>query len=180
MPDIEHGPTPSRTTGYEAPPELPPRPVGGFLRKASTQTDSRHEGLWARPVGEAALRLAGAKQAELRARAVSVAPSSSERFLPGLRPGEGTYQSLLQTATPEHVYEQLDVRTRTSPVDSHRDVAPAEPAAEEPHYEFGPQDPATDEPHYEFGPQESGKSRSRTTSSARRKPRTLRSRMADR
>ena len=154
MPDIEHGPTPSRTTGYEAPPELPPRPVGGFLRKASTQTDSRHEGLWARPVGEAALRLAGAKQAELRARAVSVAPSSSERFLPGLRPGEGTYQSLLQTATPEHVYEQLDVRTRTSPVDSHRDVAPAEPAAEEPHYEFGPQDPATDEPHYEFGPQE--------------------------
>ncbi|MDE0658236.1 MAG: hypothetical protein OXI79_01160 [Gammaproteobacteria bacterium] len=154
MPEIEHGSTPSRTSGYNAPPELPPRPVGGFRRKASTQTTSRHEGQWARPVGEAALRLAGAQQATLRARAVSVAPSSSERFLPGLRSGEGTYQSLLETTTPEHVYEQINVRTHTPPADPHRDPAASESAAEEPHYEFDTQDPTVEEPHYEFDTQD--------------------------
>ena len=159
MPEIEHGSSPSRTSGYDAlrPPQLPARPAGGLRnRRVSIQTARRHEGQWGRPIGEAALRLAGRGQRPgLGARAVAVAPPLPERFLPGLRTeSEGVYQSLLATDTPEHVYERIDLRTRTPSADPHGDVAPSESPTEEPHYEFGPQDPTDEEPHYEFGPQE--------------------------
>ena len=136
----------------------------------AVRADARHESLWGRPVGGAAPRLAGAQQRpELRARAISVAPSPAARFPSRWREesGEHTYERLQATESPEHVYEQLDVRTRTLSADpergvSHSDsaidnpiyqVGPQEPAAEEPHYEFGPQGPTDEEPHYEFGPQ---------------------------
>ena len=159
MPEIERGSSPSGASGYNAlrPPELPARPAGGFRnRSVRTHTAERHERLWGRPIGEAALRLAGARQkAELRARATSVAPSSSERFLPGRRKasGEHTYEPLRVTASPEHVYRQLNVRAHTPSADRHRGIAPSEAAGEEPHYEFAPQEPPLEEPHYEFAPQ---------------------------
>ena len=160
MPEIERGSSPSGASGYNAlrPPELPARPAGGFRnRSVRTDTAGRHERLWGRPIGEAALRLAGARQkAELSARATSVAPSSSERFLPGRRKasGEHTYEPLRVTASPQHVYQQLNVRAHTPSADLHRGVAPSESAGEEPHYEFAPQDPPVEEPHYEFAPQD--------------------------
>ena len=121
-----------------------------------THAAERREQPWGRPIGEAALRLAGAKQkTALAARTVSVAPSSSERFLPRLHEesGEHIYQSLLDTESPEHIYEKLNVRVQ-SPGEDHHGVAPPESEPEEPHYEFGPQEPPDEEPHYEFGPQE--------------------------
>ena len=92
------------------------------------------------------------QQAALANRTVSVAPASTERFLPGLhnQPGEGTYQSLLPTARPGHVYEQINARTPTPSAAPHRDVAASESGAEEPHYEFGPADPVDDEHDYEM------------------------------
>ncbi|MCY4059373.1 MAG: hypothetical protein OXG44_15375, partial [Gammaproteobacteria bacterium] len=157
MPEIEQGSSPSRAAGYNAlrPPELPARPDGGFRnRSVRTSTAEPHQHLRGRPVSQAALRSAGERQS-LGARAISVPPSSSERFLPRLHEesGEHTYQSLLDTQSPEHVYERLDVRAQSS-ADFHHGVAPSESAVEEPHYEFGPQEPSVEEPHYEFGPQE--------------------------
>ena len=160
MPEIERGSSPSGASGYNAlrPPELPARPAGGFRnRSVRTDTAGRHERLWGRPIGEAALRLAGARQkAELSARAISVAPSSSERFLPDRRTasGEHTYEPLRVTASPRHVYEQINVRAHTLSADPHRGIAPSESAGEEPHYEFAPQEPPVEEPHYEFAPRE--------------------------
>ena len=160
MPEIERGSSPSGASGYNAlrPPELPARPAGGFRnRSVRTDTAGRHERLWGRPIGEAALRLAGAgHRAELSARAISVAPPSSERFPPGRRTasGEHTYEPLRDTVSPEHVYQQLNVRAHTPSADRHRGIAPSEAAGEEPHYEFAPQEPPVEEPHYEFAPQE--------------------------
>ena len=145
MPEIERGSSPSGASGYNAlrPPELPARPVGGFRnRSVRADTTRRHERLWGRPIGEDALRLAGARQNDgLSARAISVAPSSSERFLPDRRTasGEHTYEPLRDTASPQHVYEQLNVRVRTPPADPHRGIAPSESAGDEPHYEFAPE-----------------------------------------
>ena len=160
MPEIERGSSPSGASGYNAlrPPELPARPAGGFRnRSVRTDTAGRHERLWGRPIGEAAPRLAGAGQkAELSARAISVAPSSSERFLPDRRTasGEHTYEPLRVTASPRHIHEQINVRAHTPSADPHRGIAPSESAGEEPHYEFAPQEPPVEEPHYEFAPQE--------------------------
>ncbi|MDD9982567.1 MAG: hypothetical protein OXU81_14625, partial [Gammaproteobacteria bacterium] len=160
MPEIERGSSPSGASAYNAlhPPELPARPAGGFRnRSVRSQTAERHERLWGRPIGEAALRLAGARQkAELSARAISVAPSSSERFLPDRRKasGEHTYEPLRVTASPQHVYERINLRAHTPSADPHRGIAPLESAVEEPHYEFAPQEPPVEEPHYEFAPQE--------------------------
>ena len=175
MPDIERGSSPSEASGYNAlrPPELPSRPVGGFgNRRVSTQAAGQHERLWGRPVGEDALRLAGARQrTDLRARSVSVAPSSSGRLLPGRRQesGEHTYETLQPTASSRHIYEQLSVRARTPSADPEQGVAPSDSAVEEPHHEFGPQEAAdeepyggsmigeagSEEPHYEFAPLDS-------------------------
>ena len=160
MPDIERGSSTSEAPGYNAmrPPELPSRPVGGFRnRSARAQSAAHHERLWGRPVGEDALRLAGARQkTALSARAFSVAASRSERFLPGRHrePGEHTYQSLQATASPEHAYEPLDVRTHTPPAEGHPGIGPSESVDEEPHYEFAPPETPAEEPHYEFGPLE--------------------------
>ena len=159
MPEIERGSSPSGASGYNAlrPPELPARPAGGFRnRSVRAHTAERHERLWGRPIGEAAPRLAGARQkAELSARGISVAPSPSERFLPNRRKasGERTYEPLRVTASPQHIYEKINVRTLTPSADPHRGIAPSDSAGEEPHYEFAPQEPAAEEPHYEFGPQ---------------------------
>lgn len=171
MPEIEPGSSPSRA-GYNAlrPPELPARPEGGFRsRSVVDHTAGRHEGVWGRPVGEAALRLAGERQkTELRTRAIAVARSPSDRLLPRRRRepgGEHTYERLRPTASSQHAYEQLTARAQTPAAqpmapsgpageEPHYEFGPQEPAAEEPHYEFGPQDPAAEEPHYEFGPQE--------------------------
>ena len=152
MPEIERGSTPG-PSAYNAlrPPELPARPAGGFRnRSVRPGTAERHEGVWGRPVGESALRRAGTRQAtELRARAVSVPPSSSPRVLPERlqESAERTHQHLEDTAPRGHVHQQLNVPADTSSPDP-------QPAAEEPHYEFGPQEPDAEEPHYEFGPQE--------------------------
>ena len=159
MPEIERGSSPSGASGYSAlrPPELPSRQVGSFRnRRARTHTAERHEHLWGRPIGEAALRLAEAKQKiDLSARGISVAPSSSERLLPGRRTasGEHTYANLPVTASPEHVYEKLDVRGHTLPPEPRRDIAPSDSAGEEPHYEFDPQ--GSPGPIYDFPPLES-------------------------
>lgn len=116
MPEIERGSSPSGASGYNElrPPELPARPAGGFRnRSVRAHTAERHERLWGRPIGEAAPRLAGARQkAELSARGISVAPSSSERFLPNRRKasGEHTYEPLRVTASPQHIYEKINVR----------------------------------------------------------------------
>ena len=161
MPEIERGSSPSGASGYNAlrPPELPARPVGGFRnRSVRTHTAERHERVWGRPVGEAALRLAGARQkTELSARAISVAPSSSERLLPGRRQasGEHTYEPLRVTASPEHIYEKINVRTHAPPVEPHRGSTPSEVTGEEPHYEFDPQGPPVEGPVYDFPPPES-------------------------
>ena len=179
MPEIERGSSPSGASAYNAlrPPELPARPAGGFRnRRVRAHTAERHERLWGRPVGEAALRLAGARQkTELSARAISVAPSSSERILPGRHKasGEHAYEPLRVTASPQHVYEKINVRALTPSAAPHRGIAPSESAAEEPHYEFAPQEPEfgpDEEPHYEFAPQEP-RARSHTTSSPRKNPR---------
>ena len=160
MPEIERGSSSSGASAYSAlrPPELPARPAGGFRnRSVRAHTAERHERLWGRPIGEAALRLAGARQrTELSARAISVAPSTSERIPPGRRKasGEHTYKPLRPTASPQHVYEQINVRALTPSADPHRGIAPLESAGEEPHYEFAPQEPPVEEPHYEFAPQE--------------------------
>ena len=160
MPEIEHGSSPSGASGYNAlrPPELPARPEGGFRnRTVRAHTAERRERLWGGPIGEPALRLAGARQkTALSARAISVAPSPSERLLPDRRKasGERTYEPLRITASPQHVYEQINVRAYTPPADPHRDIAPSESAGEEPHYEFAPQASPGEEPHYEFAPQE--------------------------
>ena len=159
MPEIEQG-SPSGASGYNAlrPPDLPARPVGGFRnRSVRTDTAARHEGVWGRPVGDARLQLAGAQQrAELSSRAISVAPPSSERFLPALREesGESAYEPLREATSTEHDYEQLNVRGRAASADPHREIAPPQSPEEEPHYEFGPLEPETEEPHYEFGPLE--------------------------
>ena len=161
MPEIERGSSPSGASGYNAlrPPELPSRPAGGFRsRRVRTHTPERHERPRGRPVGEAALRLAGAKQkAGLNARSIAAAPVSPERFLPGRRgeSGEHTYTSLLTTASPEHVYEKLNVRAHTPPAESRVDIAPPDSAGEEPHYEFDPQGPPVEGPVYDFPPPES-------------------------
>ena len=160
MPKIEHGASPSGASGYNAlrPPDLPGRPVGGFRnRSVRTRTAERHERLWERPIGESALQLAEARQkTELGARAIAVARPSSERFLPDRRkaPGDHTYEPLQDTASPEHVYEQLNVRAHTPPPELHRELTPSQSAGEEPRYEFAPQEPCVEEPHYEFAPQE--------------------------
>ena len=115
-------------------------------------TTRRHERLWGRPSGEDALRLAGARQnAGLSARAISVAPSSSERFLPDRRTasGEHTYEPLRVTESPQHVYEQLNVRVHTPPADPHRGIAPSESPGEEPHYELAPREPEGGEHIYD-------------------------------
>ncbi len=155
MPKIEHRSSPS-DAGYNAlrPPELPPRPAGGLRgRTVRSGTTERHEHLSGRPVGEAALRLAGAKQKELGARAVAVAPPSSERFLPGRRnaSGEPAYERLRPTASADHVYEQVAARTHTPSADPRREFAPAGDAGGDPRYEFAPPG-HPDEPHYEFAP----------------------------
>ena len=139
MPKIEPGSSPA----YNAlrPPQPPPRPVGGLRgRTVRSPGVERHEHSWGRPVGDAAPRRAGTtQQPALRARAVSIPPSPSERFLPGSASGahayqnlpgaappdvdyddtvapartrvEGVYQSL-QATDPEHVYADLNARAR--------------------------------------------------------------------
>ena len=161
MPEIERGSSPSGASGYRAlrASELPAGPEGGF-RNRGVRTDAaeRHESLWGRPIGEAAVRLAEAgHRTELSARAISVAPPSSERFPPGRRTasGEHIYQSLQITESPEHVYEKLHVRAHTPSADPHRGIAPSEAAGEEPHYEFAPQEPPVEEPDYDFPPPDS-------------------------
>ena len=144
MPEIERGSSPSGASGYNAlpPPELPARPEGGFRnRSVRTHTAERHERLWGRPIGETAPWLTGAKQkTELSARAISAAPSSSDRLLPSRRQasGEHTYEPLRLTTSPEHVYEKFNVRAHTPPVEPRRGITPSEAAGEEPHYEFDP------------------------------------------
>ena len=161
MPKIERGSSPSGASGYNAlrPPELPSRPAGGFRnRRVRTHAPGRHERPSGRPIGEGAGRSDGARQkAALSARSVSVAPSSSERFPPGRRKesGEHTYEPLRPTAPPEHVYQELDVRTRTSLAEPRGDIAPPDSTDEEPHYEFAPSDFADEEPHYEVAPTDS-------------------------
>ena len=155
MPEIERGSLPSGASGYNAsrPPELPAQPAGGFRnRSVRADTTRRHERLWGRPSGEDALRLAGARQnAGLSARAISVAPSSSERFLPDRRTasGEHTYEPLRVTESPQHVYEQVNVRVHTPPAEPHRGIAPSASTDEEPHYELAPREPEGGDHIYE-------------------------------
>ena len=155
MPEIEHGSSPSGATGYDAlrAPEPPSRPVGGFRnRRVSTSASERHGRLLGRPVGEAALRLAGVEQkTRLSARAIAVAPSPSERFLSGRRAasGEQTYQSLQVTKSPEHVYEKINLREQTPPAEPQRGSVPSQAAGEEPHSEFAPEEPSVEEHDYD-------------------------------
>ena len=165
MPKIEPR-SPSGAAGYNPlnRPEPPPLPAGGFLRgRGVSRPAEQHESRWGRPVGEAALRLAGTQQrqqAELRARDVSVVPSSSERLLPGRRQvsDEHTYERLRPTA--QHVYEQIDVHARTPSADPEHGISYSDSAVDNPAYQVGPQ-PAAGSP----------RPRSRITSSARRNPR---------
>ncbi|MDE0062056.1 MAG: hypothetical protein OXU72_04615, partial [Gammaproteobacteria bacterium] len=123
----------------------------------STQAAEHHKRLWGRPVGEDALRLAGARQkTDLRARSISVASSSSGRLLPGRRPesGEHTYEPPRPTASSRHIYEELNVRTSTPSADPQHGVSSSDFAINNPNYESGPQEAEVEEPHYEFGPQE--------------------------
>ena len=161
MPKIEHGSSPSGTSGYNAlrPPELPGRPAGGFRnRSVRADTTERHERLWGRPIGEDALRLAGARQQPgLDARAVRVAPAPPEGFLPARREasGEHTYEPLRPTASPQHLYERINVPLHTPPADPRRGIAPSQSEGVEPRYEFAPQEPLVEEREYDFPPAES-------------------------
>ena len=160
MPKIEPGSSTSGASGYNAlrPPELPSRPEGGFRgRSVRADTAGRDESPWGRPVGEAALQMAGARQkSEFGARAIAVAPFAAGRFLPGRRSGSGehTYEPLRPTGSSQHVYEQLNVRAHTPSLEPHRDIPPSQSADEEPRYEFAPRESPDEEPHYEFAPQE--------------------------
>ena len=160
MSEIERGSLPSEVSGYNAlrPPELPSRPVGGLRGRSVTHTHEQHERRWGRPVGEAALRLAGAMQkTELRARAISVAPSGSGRFLPGghQESGERTYQNLQPTASAEHVYDKTNHGVHGLAAPAYEETDPPDFAGEEPHYEFDPEATSVKEPDYDFPPLES-------------------------